>query len=203
MFANTFKYIIGALCLVFTCTLSAQSTVTCPTCDGSGKVTKRCGHCHNGAIFCETCNYTGKIKERCYECDNGYIETTVKKRCTQCNHGYVRVNRPTPCSCRGGKRPQKGPGGQTVYVTCNRCNGRGQLDNYVSERCSYCGGSGYSGTETKREKHHCNYGWIEKTCGECNGKRSYLCSHCQGYANVSTTCDRCRGNGRIYVYSGQ
>ena len=48
--------------------------------------------------------------------------------------------------------------GQTVYIDCDRCSGKGYLPSYYNENCSVCSGSGYDGYET-----------ISNTCSRCSG----------------------------------
>ncbi len=183
----------------FTITAYAQKTVPCPNCHGACKVTERCGACHNGAVFCNSCSGSGEKRERCSGCNGGYTERTVSKVCPGCNgRKSFSQNQPTDCSCRGGKRPVQN-GNSVSYVDCTRCKGTGKLDNYVSIACRSCGGMGYSGTETIREKHSCNNGYISSTCSICSGKGAYVCSKCQGYANIQVDCRRCSGYGKIYV----
>jgi DnaJ-class molecular chaperone len=93
-------------------------------------------------------------------------------------------------------------GGTVTYVKCQNCNGTGQKDNYVNVACRPCGGSGYSGTETVRERctrSGCSSGYITGTCNTCNGRTGTVCSKCNGYANIQKDCRRCSGNGFIYV----
>lgn len=179
----------------------AQKSVTCPSCNGSCKTTERCGNCHNGAILCNSCSGSGEKKERCHGCNHGYIERTVRKICSNCNgNRYFTQNQPKDCSCRNGKVAKTTRGGVVIYVACSRCNGRGILDNHVNVACRSCGATGYFGTETIRERHNCDYGYISNKCYTCNGRGSYMCSKCQGYANIQVGCRRCKGAGRIYVY---
>lgn len=183
-------------------TLWAQSTVTCPDCNGTRKVTEACGNCHNGAVFCDYCSGRGRIDNTCSQCNGaGYVQKTRAKTCPYCNgQRYREVNQPVSCTCRGGKRPIS-QGGRVVYVDCSRCGGSGQLDHYVRVACRYCGGKGQTGTEIIQERCSCHGGAFESTCGHCHGRGAYMCPKCQGYASIQRTCGRCNGNGYIYVYN--
>lgn len=184
--------------------IHAQTSHTCTTCQGSGKSVERCpNNCHNGAIFCTTCDYRGSIRKSCSSCNGrGSISSTVNKRCLSCGGSrYTKMSKQTPCTCRGGKRPQTTRGGNTIYVDCSRCNGTGYLTSYYNAACRTCGGTGYSGTETtSRSCTSCGgVGSISSTCSKCGGKGCYTCSTCKGYANITATCSRCKGYGVIYT----
>lgn len=180
----------------------AQTKHTCPSCNGKGETVERCPNgCHNGAIYCTACNYSGTVQERCSNCSGGYVTKQVRKTCSYCGgKRQFRKESRQDCSCRNGKRPVS-QNGQTVYVDCNRCNGRGYLSSYYNENCPTCNGSGYDGyTQTQERCSRCNgNGTISKTCTKCNGNRSYMCPRCNGYANVTVKCSRCKGYGEIYT----
>lgn len=199
------KRITFVLFAIFLATISqAQTTHECPECSGTGEKVERCGNCHNGAIYCSTCDYRGVVYHNCYSCNgSGQISSTVNKRCDECNGvGYTRMSKEKPCSCRGGKRPVT-RNGRTVYVDCSRCSGAGYLLEYYNAGCRYCGGDGYSGTETVYNTcSSCSgNGSVKETCSTCNGKGCYVCDVCKGYANIKVTCKRCSGTGHIYVYN--
>lgn len=143
----------------------------------------------------------GITKESCIHCNGGYISKNVKKTCPHCNGSrYTRQSKQTPCTCRNGQRPITTRGGNVQYVNCDRCNGRGYLESYYNAACRYCGGTGYSGTETRTERcGYCTNGYITKTCPRCNGARGTVCPRCNGYANIKSSCSRCKGYGEIYV----
>lgn len=177
-----------------------QTSYTCPDCSGRGKSVERCS-CHNGAIYCMTCDYKGVVEKQCYSCYGSGTKTTTKnKACDQCGGArYAKMEKQTPCSCRGGKRPTTRYG-TTVYVDCTRCSGKGYLISYYNAACRYCGGRGYSGTEniTIQCDACSGNGKSISTCSVCEGKGCYPCSKCGGYGNLTITCRRCNGNGSIY-----
>jgi len=196
--------LVTFVCFGISSSVYAQKKVPCPNNCNNGKVTERCDArgCYNGAIPCTSCGGSGKKSERC-SCDGGYVSKTVQKKCTNCNGArYFRENQPVPCNnCRGGQRPVNN-GGTVTYVKCQNCNGTGQKDNYVNVACRPCGASGYSGTETVRERcsrSGCSNGYITGTCNTCNGRTGTVCTKCNGYANIQKDCRRCNGNGFIYV----
>ena len=120
--------------------IHAQSKVVCPSCHGSRSSIENCTYCHNGAIFCTNCNGRGSKTSRCSACNGSGVSTRQEKTvCSNCGgRKYFSENRPTSCTCRGGKRPMKTRGGNIQYVNCNRCNGSGQLDNYINVACRQC-----------------------------------------------------------------
>lgn len=194
--------IVILLCCLFAGEICAQDKITCPSCNGSGTIVERCTNCRNGVIPCTTCQMAGQIRERCPYCSGGYVSKTVKKTCSYCNGSrYSRESKESPCtSCRNGKRPVTTRGGGIQYVDCSRCGGSGVIVSYYNAACRYCGGTGYSGTETQTERcTNCTNGYVNQTCPNCNGARGTVCPKCNGYANVKTSCNRCRGYGAIYV----
>lgn len=64
----------------------ALGLMSCPDCQGSGRVIEECGACWSGLQDCYSCNGTGYyhydeyIKDRCSECRG-----TGRTRCTNCN----------------------------------------------------------------------------------------------------------------------
>ncbi len=195
---------VGGL-LSITNSAVAQKKVTCPECHGSKKSVEQCSECRKGAVYCTTCNYTGKIRTRCSSCNgSGYTSRTVKKTCPDCNgQRFFRKDSPVKCSDCGGSG--KVSLGRTVgghAYNCRRCGGSGQVNNYINVACRTCGASGYSGTETIREKcNNCDNGYVVTQCSKCNGTGAYMCTRCKGYEYISVDCRRCRGEGVIYVYS--
>lgn len=183
--------------------LNAQTSHTCPSCNGKGSTIEQCTRCRNGAIYCTYCDYSGKISTRCGSCDgNGYTMKEKRAVCSSCNgRRYTQMEKQVSCSCRGGKRPMTSRDGRTTYVDCSRCSGRGYLIEYYNAACRNCGGSGYRGTEYVKEKCSSCYGKgsIESVCSRCNGNGAYKCNVCNGYENITRTCSRCRGTGRIYT----
>ena len=215
------KYFFGgmlAILLFFIGTMVyARTEHKCDRCNGSGKVITKCDSCYNGAVMCRSCSGARETRTKCTGCDNGYVSKTVSKTCTSCNgRKSFSQNNPITCTlCQGRKQvPSTVGGGRSVtgrdgnqsttqgavtYVNCQRCRGTGQQDNYVNIACGACGGSGTSGTETVREKHSCNNGYITSKCTTCNGVGSFSCTKCNGYANIQSNCSRCSGYGVIYT----
>lgn len=197
-------FIIAFISLILSIDTFAQSSYTCPDCDGEGKTIRKCNECHNGAIYCTTCDYRGVVNNHCYSCSGRGVTTTTKQKvCDYCNGSrYTRMEKQTPCSCRGGKRPMT-RNGATVYVDCSRCSGVGYLTSYYNAGCRYCGARGYSGTENVNMTcSTCNgKGSTTKTCTVCDGKGAYVCSRCRGYANLTEKCTRCNGWGKIYSHN--
>lgn len=198
------KYILTVIITLLTLSAFGQTRNTCPTCNGDGKTIEKChNNCHNGAIYCTTCDYSGQRKSNCSSCyGKGYTTETVKKTCEYCNGSrYKRMEKSTPCSCRGGKRPQTTRGGSVIYIDCSRCSGTGQLTSYYNAACRYCAGSGYRGTENRQKTcYSCNgNGYKKTTCTTCDGKGCYPCRVCKGYANIKKDCRRCGGYGVIYT----
>jgi RecJ-like exonuclease len=181
----------------------AGKEVPCPRCNGSRKVTENCPNssCRNGGIPCTACNASGEKKERCTGCNNGYIEKITTLPCQTCK-GYKTVteNRPVACGhCRNGQRAVT-VNGQVKYVKCDTCNGTGKRDNYVKVTCPTCNGTGNSGTtQTSREKHNCDNGYITKKCDVCQGNRGTTCPTCKGYASIQKDCPKCWGRGTVTV----
>jgi DnaJ-class molecular chaperone len=196
----------------------AYTQHTCGDCKGVGHIVNKCNSCYNGAIICRTCSGAKETRVKCTGCDGGYISKTVPKTCTNCNGAKsFRENQPITCTvCQGRKQvPSTVGGGRSItgrdgsqtttqgavtYVNCQRCSGRGQLDNYVNIACRPCGGKGTIGSETVREKHTiCNNGFITSKCNTCNGIGSLSCPQCKGFANIKTDCRRCKGLGYVYT----
>lgn len=181
----------------------SQTRHDCPDCDG-GTITERCPSsvCHNGAVYCTACDYSGKIEVTCSSCSgSGSIDKEKRKTCENCKgQRYFKKEQRKPCSCRGGKRPIT-KNGQTVYIDCDRCSGKGYLPSYYNEDCSVCSGSGYDGYETiSNTCSSCSgSGKSTQTCSICSGNGGFPCPTCKGYANISKKCDRCKGNGEIYT----
>ena len=179
-----------------------QAGPACSICDGKGTVKEMCSSCSKGSgvIYCTTCNYSGKVEQRCYSCNgSGTISKTKDKKCYNCaGQKYFRKEQRSSCSCRNGKRPVS-RNGQTEYIDCNRCNGRGYLVSYVNEACPVCGGSGHYGTESTTDRcGSCGgSGQTTKTCSKCNGQGAYSCPSCSGYGYKTKTCSRCGGRGYI------
>jgi len=180
----------------------AAREVTCPECKGSRKVGANCPNssCRNGTIPCTACNRSGVKKERCTGCDNGYTTKTINKVCPTCKgRKTVAENRPVACRyCRNGKRPIT-VNGQVRYVDCDQCHGKGTRDNYVQVTCGTCGGTGSAGTETVKEKHNCDNGYITKRCDACQGNGGTMCQTCKGYGSVPKDCSKCWGRGTVTV----
>lgn len=200
-----YRIILTLIFVLSSTILSAQTSHTCPSCGGSGKRVERCSNsaCHNGAIYCTRCDYTGYTRSTCYNCSGqGYKTKEKSKVCSECRGSrYTKMEKQVSCTCRNGKVPKSTNQG-TIYVNCSRCNGRGYKIEYYNAACRYCGGSGYRGTETVREKcTSCNgSGSKKETCSKCGGKGCYVCPTCHGYANVEKTCGRCNGSGRVYTH---
>lgn len=201
---NMKRIIAVFIFIVSICSIYAQSSYTCDHCSGTGKQTTRCTnrHCHNGAIYCTICDYRGTVERRCSSCaGNGIVNKEINKTCEYCKGArYTRMSKETPCSCRGGKRPQRDRNGRTIYVNCSRCNGSGTLTSYYNAACRPCAGKGYKSETSQVQCNSCNgMRVIKETCSRCKGKGCYPCETCGGYANITQTCERCRGGGKIYV----
>lgn len=193
--------VLFAICSLPIINTYAQEKVTCPRCNGSGSTVERCTSCRNGSVPCSKCDMAGTIRERCTNCSGGYVSRTVNKTCYTCGgRRSVPQTRQIPCTCRNGKRPTTSRGGNVIYVDCSRCSGRGYKEERYSVTCRTCGGTGYSGTETKTERcSYCTNGYTTTTCSRCNGARGTMCTKCSGYANIKVNCSRCSGYGVIYV----
>lgn len=181
--------------------LTCDTTITCPSCNGSG--------------ICSTCN--GDKQVVCPVCDG-------TKECVSCNG----TGRFTCTNCEGdGVCPECDDG----WITCGECGGNGTIDcpdcngsgNYIDAECRSCGGTGdYHGSECRTcggsgrfilecrccdgsgtvECDECDGdgGW---NCDECHG--SGKCSHCHGEGNFECKachgtgkCGKCRGKGKIW-----
>ncbi len=198
------NYLLFVLLVVISENVTAQSWVTCPECHGNKTTVEKCKNCRNGAVYCEACNYSGKIKTRCPGCNgSGYTFKTVKKICPDCNgQRFFKKNSPVKCSnCGGRGKVSMGRNVGGHMYNCRKCGGSGQVDNYINAACRKCGATGYFGTETVKERHHCDNGYVTKDCSICKGRGCYACPVCKGYSEIQTSCKRCHGNGSIYVYS--
>lgn len=107
-----------------------------------------------------------------------------------------------------------------VYVTCDKCNGSGQMT--VSEQCSFCRGRGTLECNScyGRGRIQCSMCWgkgyilnfnrTRTVCNACNGQGYLTCTNCNGsgrvqcgYCNgsgsksVLATCDKCKGTGKV------
>lgn len=158
-------------------------------CGGTGTLYPVCSSCSHGSVTCHSCSGSGTKTERCYSCRGGYIDKEVQKRCTNCSYGKVTMTDTAPCgSCRNGQRPTM-YNGQTVYQTCNICYGSGTKTVTRKATCPVCRGSGYSGTEIKKERcYSCTNGYKEVTCRICSGSGSVSCRRCGGSGRVSKPC---------------
>jgi hypothetical protein len=92
--------------------------LTCPDCDGEGKIRDDCQECDNGLITvdCDKCNGTGKNISNQLTFD-GEIED-----CDKCN-GVGKIEVPCP-ECNGERE---------IDIECPNCEGRG---NNECENCS-------------------------------------------------------------------
>lgn len=202
---KSFRSICVVLFLIITIRVSAQHTYECPVCHGEKIIPTVCPNreCHNGLIFCEACDYSGTITHVCQTCQGTGVVTKVRDiPCPNCKgkKGFIKEKQ-IPCPhCRNGKRPTA-QHGQTVYVDCKYCGGKGYTISKYTAACRICGGSGKQGQETYTVKcADCEgKGIISELCKQCGGKGSYQCPTCKGYGNISTPCDRCHGDGVIHT----
>lgn len=198
-----FRSCLFVLALACSASAYAQSKVPCPSCRGEKSSVERCPECYNGAVQCSACSGLGITLTRCPSCaGRGEVSHTEKTVCYDCGGSrYFRENHPTECTCRDGKRPVTTRGGNTQYVDCSRCGGKGSIDNYVNVACRKCGASGYSGVQTVRSSCSAcgGNGSVSNTCTTCRGVGSYACSKCGGYARLRVDCSTCLGEGYVYV----
>lgn len=174
----------------------AQSKVTCPICNGNGYEIKDCpANCYNGAIFCNSCGGRGEQKTICTKCNGiGYMTISRNRSCHHCNGNGFLINK-VSCSnpyCHNGIST-RGSGENK----CETCKGKGYLSNKIT--CNLCNAKGVI-SETVHEKCTCNNGSLMVTCTICDGRGSYMCQRCQGYANIKDDCSKCKGMGYIYIY---
>ena len=116
--------------IVCSITLFAQQEVTCPKCQGSGKVRvtqeRPCSDC-NGAktkivYYTENCpQCKGTTKMQVPDSNGNY--KTVSCNFPYCNNGKVRTPRTEKCGSCGGT----GKSNYTTETTCPRCYGSGKI----------------------------------------------------------------------------
>lgn len=175
-----------------TSTASSSSeyvTVTCTTCDGTGKIMCLGGCSGLGVIKvlkntgyplynnyyvdrrCDKCNGTGK--QNCIVC-HGKGTLSYKKNANVNSGGYAGGGYPAGTYNSGGGYSSgsgsrsSSSGRSSAYTTCRICGGSGV--------CTSCGGTGgswketgyYTGTDTRT--------WIN--CGSCRGNKR--CFNCHG-----------------------
>lgn len=174
----------------------AQSKVLCPVCNGSKYEIRDCpAGCYNGAIFCLDCRGTGERRTVCSKCNGGgYISVIRSMSCQYCA-GKGFISSKTQCSnpyCRNGIS-MRGTGNNK----CETCKGNGFL--VKNDECGFCHGRGKE-NKTLQEKCVCDDGNVIVKCTVCDGRGSYMCQECKGYASIKDDCSKCKGLGYVYVY---
>lgn len=189
-----------------------QGNHHCKTCGGTGKIT--CHSCHGEKIkTCAQCLGTGQ--HRCHHCKGsgieicGHCEGTGKEYriCPTCSYGKVTKTRLVKCNQCAGT-------GNDLYFNelamragarrrCNKCDGRGQVEEEYEEICPNCHGDYHIRTDAMCprcggtgvvECEECNGQKIVK-CAECEGKGKKKCGHCHGRGHEE--CPECRRRHQI------
>lgn len=149
-------------------TCSQQGVADCGACLGKPWRDKRCAAkgCQNGRVTCPTCQGKGKVPATCGDCEGkgrvqapGAVNAVITQRCNPCDgKGVLKEPDPcpacsksaigiglAPCACRGGEnRVKAGASLADVFSTdpCAACSGKGWPDPKKAEACPRCLGLG-------------------------------------------------------------
>lgn len=164
---------------VQTCSSCSGEEVLCNQCDGRGNTD--CQNCMQGTVLetkiCPDCGGDGEVEDgRCYKC-NKHGEETITESCDTCTLGKV----------------VKEVGTKRIEVTCDDCNGDGEITRNVP--CSRCNGMNTSYTSCPT----CSDGQIEEQvpCQACQGSTTVNCPTCNGGGNW---CDACHNTGETHKH---
>ena len=164
-------------------TYVAPSTITCPTCNGTG---------YDGYETCPTCDGSGNDPE----------DIGVWTECSTCNGTGEDPNggshEETCPNCNGsGEDPSGG-----WFGTCSECGGAGTYDyGEGEETCHLCGGSGEEWYSSCPSCGGVGTTWVTDSCPDCGGAGGTTtydpCQTCNGTGLVQSECATCSGTGQI------